>query len=69
VGPVFLVIAGAISIAIEAVMMVVMMVMVIPVPSRRYHDHARSISTPAVMMVVMVVLTDNELRNLHVFIS
>jgi len=51
------------------VMMVMVMMMMVPAPSRRYHDHARSISTPAVMMVMMMmVLTDKELRHLRVFI-
>jgi hypothetical protein len=64
--------AGVISVAIEAVVMmvvVVMMVMMIPAPSRRYHDYARSISTPAVMMVMMMVLTDHELRHLYVAVG
>jgi len=51
------------------VVMMVMVMMVIPAPSRRYHDDARSISTPAVMvMMMMVVLTDKELRYLRVFV-
>jgi hypothetical protein len=49
-------------------MMVVVMVM-IPAVSRRYHDDARSIASIGMMMVVMmVVLTDVELRQLDVFV-
>jgi len=51
-------------------MMMMMVMVVIPAPSWRHHDHARSISPPAMMMVVMMmVLTDKELRHLHVVVG